>query len=270
MPPRNTIRLAASTGVVLVASLLVAACASDPVASSGTAESAVDGASASPQADDASLLFTLTSGGSRIKQDPEAEGGYRLLLDHVDTHAVWFTDRPERVSGIFSTGSLISGWERFGFTDVPPNAALIAHDASGNTQTAVVTVTNPLVDTQRRLMMADIAFVEEAPDFTPAPGSEIDLGKLSVFIDDAQASLSSDSSSSDPSGVYALVLDPATGTVVVKAAVDGSLLNSQPNVFGLPDNQMPEVSLVQNFSPHHGGLPGFDPTPSPTSTDAAG
>ncbi len=233
-------KLSGSIGAFGVAmALILTACSSDSTESNESS-------------DTASLLFTVTSDGSRIKA--AGDGGYLLLLDHVDNHSIWFTDRPDRDSGILETGNFINSWSSFGFDEVPPNAAIIAHDGAGLAETAVVTLSNPQYDTKNRVMMADISFVAAAPKFTPAQGSEIDLGKLSVFIDDAVVQNTSTVGGADNAGsdsgnwdFHSLIPPEDNFGYMAKAKLDsGHIQTGNDFIYSIPTND-----LIQNFDDHH-------------------
>lgn len=57
-----------------------------------------------------------------------------------------FTDRPVRDSVILTAAQLIEQWPAL-FTDSPPNAVLVEHNPSGNTDSVVLTLTNPRLTT---------------------------------------------------------------------------------------------------------------------------
>lgn len=233
-------KLSGSIGALGVAvALVLTACGSD---STGASESS----------DTASLLFTVTSDGSRIKATDD--GGYLLLLDHVDNHSIWFTDRPDRESGILETGNFVNSWGAFGFDEVPPNAAIIAHDGAGLAETAIVTLSNPQYDTKNRVMMADISFVASAPKFTPAQRSEVDLGKLSVFIDDAVVQNTSSLDGHDDAGsssgnwnFHSIIPSDQNDGYIAKTKLDSNQIQTGNNLI----YSIPADDLIQNFQDHH-------------------
>jgi hypothetical protein len=57
-----------------------------------------------------------------------------------------FTDRPARDSLILSAAQLIEQWPAL-FADSPPNAVLVEHNPSGNTDSVVLTLSNPRLTT---------------------------------------------------------------------------------------------------------------------------
>lgn len=208
---------------------------------------------AGEESDSAALLFTVTSGGSRVKAVDD--GGYRLLLDHVDDHSIWFTDRPDRDSGVLETGNLVGSWGAFGFDEDPPNVALIAHDGAGVAETAVVTMANPQYDTTYRVMVADITFVDSAPEFTPAPGGEVELGQLSLFVDDATVQIpapgdgSGDGSDAATDWNFHSIIPTGSDAdrYVAKYKLNNGTINSGDNLI----YSIPTVDLIADFSPHH-------------------
>ena len=91
-----------------------------------------------------SWLFSHTaSGGSLVKK---SDGGYTLTLTDIDPHVMAFTDRPVRDSVILSAAQLIEEWPAL-FADSPPNAVLVEHNPSGNTDSVVLTLSNPRLTT---------------------------------------------------------------------------------------------------------------------------
>ena len=91
-----------------------------------------------------SWLFSHTaSAGSLVKQ---SDGNYTLTLTGIDPHVMAFTDRPIRDAVIVPAGELIVNWPTL-FADSPPNAVLVEHNPSGNTDSVVLTLTNPRLTT---------------------------------------------------------------------------------------------------------------------------
>ena len=67
-----------------------------------------------------SLLFGALADSGRIKE--RKNGSYRMVLKGID-EIDWFTDRPDRVTGTWSTAKLKREWNSL-FDNVPPNAQL--------------------------------------------------------------------------------------------------------------------------------------------------
>jgi len=91
-----------------------------------------------------SWLFSHTaSAGSLVKK---SDGGYTLTLTGIDPHVMAFTDRPVRDSVILPATQLIEQWPAL-FADSPPNAVLVEHNPRGNTDSVVLTLSNPRLTT---------------------------------------------------------------------------------------------------------------------------
>jgi len=91
-----------------------------------------------------SWLFSHTaSAGTLLRQ---SDGDYTLTLTGIDPHVMAFTDRPVRDSVIVPATDLITAWPGL-FVDSPPNAVLVEHNAKGNTDSVVLTLTNPRLAT---------------------------------------------------------------------------------------------------------------------------
>jgi hypothetical protein len=99
----------------------------------------------------------------------EAEfDGQRLTIEtpHVD----WFTDRPERHAGRMTVADFAADWERWGFADVPPNAALI-----GDQVDVVVELTDGRV--------ADDALTFDVSQTLDGALEQGNLGTIALFVD---------------------------------------------------------------------------------------
>lgn len=148
MNSRNAV-LAAAVSILMV---VLVGCAGRPVAT----EQAESTGSLPSKGD---LLFVLRGDGQ------VADG--RLTVDA--NQAEWFTDRPDRRAGFADAHDLVSRWGRFGFSDVPPNAAL-----TGEGLDAVVELTHPRGGT------GGTSFAVETVRGQVGNGS---LGPVTLFID---------------------------------------------------------------------------------------
>jgi len=141
-----------------------------------------------------SYLYSLSAGGAGLRSD--TQGRVTVTMTDTDPHAVWFTDRPVRDSGVMSTADLVERWAPGSqFAAVPPNVALVLHDSSGSTDTVVGVMTDPSYDSDTRMFEMHLAVlsVEEAGSldgFLAAHGDRHDgadlpavLGDVSLFID---------------------------------------------------------------------------------------
>ena len=91
-----------------------------------------------------SWLFSHTASAGSLVQ--KSDGTYTLTLTDIDPHVMAFTDRPARDSLILPATQLIEQWPAL-FADSPPNAVLVEHNPSGNTDSVVLTLTNPRLTT---------------------------------------------------------------------------------------------------------------------------
>lgn len=92
-------------------------------------------ASPTPSAD-VSLLFVQTGGATTLT--PGADDIHTLTMTGVTAQTLYFSDRPNRVTGAMPTGTLVEAWAD-AFAGDPPNATLIGHsEIGGDTEEAVV------------------------------------------------------------------------------------------------------------------------------------
>jgi len=136
------------------------------------------------------LYLQSFQSGSLAKQDGE-DGKYTLTLEHGLGQTVYFSDRPERKVGAASTAEFIKG---FSFTPTnPPNAALVIEPAPGDTDIAVIELTNPSYDEATHTATYDVqllknyeqaiglSFAEEPTDLAQLHAT---FGAAHLFIDD--------------------------------------------------------------------------------------
>ena len=163
------------------------------------------------QAPDPSVLFSLSADAVHFENVDGMTS--TLVMEGVDPHTVWFTDRPARESGAISTMRLAEDWQPGGtFADDPPNAALVLHEATkvddAVAETLVAEITAVGYDSAAKIFRADLRVLSapEAATFEgnlAAHGDRHDLtwpsraGAASLFID--SVSLAAVSSSATPS-----------------------------------------------------------------------
>lgn len=85
-------------------------------------------------------LFSHTATAGTLMENED--GGYTLTLTGIDPHVMAFTDRPVRDSAIVATTALVDAWPTL-FATSPPNAVLVEHNAQGDADSVVMTLTNP-------------------------------------------------------------------------------------------------------------------------------
>ncbi len=180
------------------AALIVAACADDSTSADG--DPAVTGAGeasrpAAQRAEDAevSWLASQTAASGRIEfTDGEPT---RLVMGGIDAHTVMFSDRPDRLTDIIDTAAITDQWDEL-FADSAPNAVLVEHRPAGGTDSLVVVLTNPVLDTATRTLSYDIEVLadENHPEsFSGLVGmahenAPTEFHAASLFIDDMRMS----------------------------------------------------------------------------------
>ncbi|MDP2289340.1 MAG: hypothetical protein Q8M73_12340 [Actinomycetota bacterium] len=152
---------------------------------------------AAPQTEKPTVLFSLSADTMRL-ENPSGDD-VTLVMEGVDPHAIWFTDRPARKSGAITTGRLAAEWEDGdSFNEDPPNAALVLHQpvkvGDGATDTLVVEILGAAYDPKEATFRADLKVLtkERAASLKgnlATHGGRHDLawpasaGAVSLFID---------------------------------------------------------------------------------------
>lgn len=168
-PPLRRARALLLLGALTAA----AACGSDASAGEAASSSSAPSTSASstgaptPSAasgeDGTGRLFVVT-GEADIQGDQLSVAGTEEVT--------WISDRPARRAGRVAPGELVAGWAPLGFRTDPPNAVLVAGDAS-----------TPVVLSEPSWADGELGFaVAPLDDATLPPG---DLGAVELFIDDS-------------------------------------------------------------------------------------
>ena len=144
------------------------------------------------------MLLTISSDGGGIE-------GSLLLLDPLVGEVLWFTDSPDRQAGVIPVADLIDRWTEFGFTDNPPNAAILDYTAAGGVVAQAVELSDPAYDeTQATLSFTVTPLEGQVPfDFN---------GAFSIVIDDSdQITLNFiNESNDDPGDVVVFKKDEVT------------------------------------------------------------
>jgi hypothetical protein len=141
-----------------------------------------------------SLLFVVNGAVGTLTPQPGHPGSYTLEVTSLEPHAVWFSDRPARLSGAFPSSAVARVWKRMGFAADPPNAALDYTDpALRSPRSVILELTHPHYDKRRRTLSfttriidpttvssGNLASHARRADRTPAAR----FTDPSVFIDD--------------------------------------------------------------------------------------
>lgn len=116
-------------------------------------------------AEEPSVLFSLSSDAVHFEN---VDGQNALLvMEGVDPHAIWFTDRPTRDSGAMTTSQFTSQWLDGGtFAQDAPNAALVltepvTNDDGSQADTLVATVREAGYDPTTSTFRAELTVLSE-------------------------------------------------------------------------------------------------------------
>jgi hypothetical protein len=141
-------------------------------------------------ANDISWLFSQTSDSGRLElTDGEVT---RLVMSGVDLHTIMFADRPDRLTEVIDTATITEQWDEM-FADSAPNAVLVEHQPDGATDSLVVVLRRPVLDTVAGTLSYDIEVLadEQHPDSIDGLVGDLHddppakFGAVSLFIDNA-------------------------------------------------------------------------------------
>jgi len=131
-------------------------------------------------------LFVQSAGGGTLTPSGDS-GAYRLELESVSPHVLYFSDRPARDAGRMATASYLS--QVFEPTESDPNAALVTEGGGDGEQTLPFALAEPSYDESAATLSYVATPLDEAPDglasFDVGGGNPLprDLGRLELFID---------------------------------------------------------------------------------------
>ena len=147
-----------------------------------------------------SLLYSITADSALLAPVAGKDRVYRMTLRGTDPHMVWFTDRPDRDSGVWSTKMFSSAWDSGAMFDKdPPNVALVLHEPKGGTDTVVAVMGKPRYSANKDRLVARLKVLtaEQAKDVQGGLGQHADrhdgsdlprkTGAVSLFIDNDDA-----------------------------------------------------------------------------------
>jgi len=135
-----------------------------------------------------SLLFIQTAhSGTLISYEKQLV----LTLNDVSPVTVFFSDRPNRVTGHESTQEFIGKWNdgSDSFAVDPPNAALDIIHNDDSQDILIVELMNPVYDADARTLQYDVIVLEEPGTGISHYGDEMDdsipesFGQVALFID---------------------------------------------------------------------------------------
>ena len=126
-----------------------------------------------------SLLFGALADSGRIKQ--RKNGSYRMVLKGIDD-IDWFTDRPDRVAGEWSTKKLVKKWDGL-FGGVEPNAQATFEMGSKRKLVTFEMFKPKLSDSNQTLSFKVRGIDEKNKDLLTGLRNK-QLSDASLFIDD--------------------------------------------------------------------------------------
>ena len=182
-----------------------------------------------------SLLFSLSADRAVVTPVKGAAQQFRVRLRGVDEQTVWFSDRPNRDSGVWPTKMFTRAWDKGAtFRRDPPNIAMVLHEPVGGTDTVVAVMTRPRYLPKKDELRARLRVLseEEADTVGGRMGSHarrhdplkkvLRADRVSLFIDSWELSSGADglwaSSASNPANVYRLYWRDGTQWRCVSAA----------------------------------------------------
>lgn len=139
-----------------------------------------------------SWLYSQTSDSAEL--DDLGAGNYRLIMRGVDLHTIQFSDRPDRLVDIIKTSNIVDAWDTY-FETSAPNAVLVEHEPTGESDSLVVVLERPRYDIAAAELSYDITILtdEEHPErlkklansYAKAP---VSMKAVSLFIDSVTTS----------------------------------------------------------------------------------
>lgn len=123
-------------------------------------------------------LFSQTADAGSIS--PNGDDTWTLTLTDVDPVVLGFTDRPLRDAQAGTVERLVEAWPQM-FADSNPNGVVVAHNATGETNSAVVELIDPKLDGSTMTYTVRVLTNEGGP---AEPGVTYNFEQVSVFIDD--------------------------------------------------------------------------------------
>jgi len=139
-----------------------------------------------------SLLFVQTAhSGTLLEED----GKLVLTLNGASPTTVFFSDRPNRISGHESTLEFVNRWaeDPDSFADDPPNAAIDILEGDEKGDVLIVELTNPVFDLEMMTLQYTVQMLEDVSDGISHYAEHADeslpesFGHVAVFIDNCRA-----------------------------------------------------------------------------------
>lgn len=141
----------------------------------------------SPTNKQVAVLFTQTASSATLDPHQSKQRWYTLTLHDVDPDVLWFSERPNRLSGNLNINDFIKYWNQKtqqSFTKSHPNANLIAINDENGVKTkvsGVFVLTNPVYDAQNKTLTYNIYSIRGTFN------KKASLEHVALFVDGAQS-----------------------------------------------------------------------------------
>ena len=125
------------------------------------------------------VVFIQNAKSSELSLDAKHAGDYTLTLHHPEAYVSYFSDRPDRVTGMVATTKFLKLWKSSNssnFKNNPPNAALETKDSN-----LIGTLTDPHYNKKTDDVTYHFSPLNKVPS-SITPGKN--LGYTVLFVDD--------------------------------------------------------------------------------------
>lgn len=129
---------------------------------------------------DCQVLFVQVAKNAQLAPSKTQPGTYNLTLKAVEPFTSYFTDRPNRVTGLLTTNNFVGIWQsEVDIRKNPPNVAMeTSNTKNGQRITQVLELSNPVYDAKNH----QITYVAKSLNNTAM--QPMTLGYTVLFIDD--------------------------------------------------------------------------------------
>jgi|688.fasta_scaffold582406_1 hypothetical protein len=126
------------------------------------------------------LFIQVAKNGELVPTDAKTYT-YKLILKNVEPFTSYFTDRPNRTTGMLHTRDFTNLWSSQDIKTNPPNVAIESSDIKNGTHiNRVLVLSNPVYDVTKQ----EITYTATILGKTPKPNEKISLGYTVLFFDD--------------------------------------------------------------------------------------
>lgn len=132
-----------------------------------------------PLPNDAQVLFVQVAKSGALVAKQNQPNTYSLVLKAVEPFTSYFTDRPNRVTGLLATNNFVSIWQSENdIRKIPPNVAMETSNLkNGNHVNQVLVLSDPVYDAKNHLI------TYTAKSLNGSQLQPMNLGYTVLFID---------------------------------------------------------------------------------------